>query len=69
MRVVVTHFWVPTKNNKYKKKKNREISNGAVLNSTIFFFPWTREAGEEEDFLPHFSPNFFPGFCSIRRPP
>ena len=49
-------------------KKTEKAQNGAVLNNTIFFFPWTREAGEEEDFLPHFSPNFFPEFGAIRRP-
>ena len=33
------------------------------MNGTIFFFPWTREAGEEEDFLPHFSPTSLPAFA------
>jgi hypothetical protein len=32
-------------------KKKREAQNGVVLMALwVFFFPWTREAGEEEDF-------------------
>jgi hypothetical protein len=31
--------------------KKEEARNGAVLMALwVFFFPWTREAGEEEDF-------------------
>jgi len=38
------------------KKRREKAGNGAVLNDThVFFFPWTREAGEEEE-------DFF--FCS-----
>jgi hypothetical protein len=44
----------------FKKKKGSR--NGAVLKALwVFFFPWTREAGEEEDFFfPCFSPTSLP---------
>jgi len=33
----------------YLKKKRRKAGNGAVLNGIhVFFFPWTREAGEKK---------------------
>jgi hypothetical protein len=43
------------------KKKEREAQNGAVLSALwVFFFPWMREAGEEEAAaFPCFSPPFF----------
>jgi hypothetical protein len=40
-----------------KEKKKEEARNSAVLMALwVFFFPWTCEAGEEEDFLTDFSP-------------
>jgi hypothetical protein len=34
-----------------KRKIKRWNRNGAILTALwVFFFPWTREAGEEEDF-------------------
>ena len=34
----------------HTKKEEEEDRNGAVLNGTIIFFPWTCEIGEKDDF-------------------
>jgi hypothetical protein len=43
--------------------KKKEARNGAVLTALwVFFFPWMREAGEEEEFS---SPAFLLSLCPL----